>query len=138
MTLPPSCNTHCTRYTSLSFQFGAAGALPSARGATPLARADLASGRQLLPWFDVPLAPRPARYVRFVAVSFHGKGAGLHSLAIFARRLERATRPSHVLLDTVSHACIPVSCMHAIYCLCWSHPCPHAAIDTAGGRDSPL
>jgi hypothetical protein len=84
-----------------AWSMAAQGTLASARGMTSLERYELATGRTAITPVTVAVAARPARYVKFSALSFHGKGVGLNSLEVFARRLERASRPSHLLLDTV-------------------------------------
>ena len=57
--------------------------LPSARGAEPWTRVELARGRQQIPWHSIYLRPgTTARFLRFTALSFYGKGAGLNSIRI--------------------------------------------------------
>ena len=84
-----------------SWQQGAYGTLPSARGSTPLERFEFTVGKRQAEWVEVGLSVRPARYVRFTVLTYYGKGAGLNAMAIYARKRERASRPSHVVLDTV-------------------------------------
>jgi hypothetical protein len=45
------------------------------------------AGQRNIEWVTIPIEPpKPARYVRFEAVSFYGVGAGLNELQVFAKR----------------------------------------------------